>query len=113
MTPERWRKIKEIFQVALDLPPADRAAYLRETCAGNQEVMAEVESLLASVDDAGAFLSEPAAAYVPGALDDYSADGNIGPRIGPYQVVREIGQGGMGTVYLAERIGEFQYSPAF
>ncbi len=111
MTPERWRQIKQIFQAAFELPSQARSAYVREACAGDAELRAEVESLLLSVEEEE-FLSGVAAAYVPGALADDAADRNIGRRIGAYQIVRQIGEGGMGAVYLAERAGEFQQQAA-
>ena len=110
MTPERWRQIKEIFQAAFELPPGERSAYVQQACAGDAELRAEVESLLLSVEEEE-FLSG-AAAYVPEALADEAWDRNIGRRIGAYRIVRQIGEGGMGAVYLAERAGEFQQRAA-
>ena len=111
MTPERWRQIKQVFQAAFDLSPGERPPYVRQACAGDDDLRAEVESLLASVE-AEEFLSGAAAAYVPDALADEAWDRNIGQRIGAYQLVRQIGEGGMGAVYLAERAGEFQQQAA-
>ena len=113
MTPERWQKIEELFQAALDLPPGDRHAFVVEACADDAELCAEVEKLLAQHDDAGDFIEEPAIVEsgsrslasaqdtLPTAdgLDDYV----VGRRVGAYRVVRELGRGGMGAVYLAER----------
>ena len=110
MTPERWRQIKEIFQAAFELPPRERSACVQQACAGDAELRAEVESLLLSVEEEE-FLSG-AAAYVPEALADEAWDRNIGRRIGAYRIVRQIGEGGMGAVYLAERAGEFQQRAA-
>jgi non-specific serine/threonine protein kinase/serine/threonine-protein kinase len=111
MTPERWLQIKRIFQAAFELPAGDRSGYLQQACAGDADLRAEVESLLASVE-AEEFLSGSAAAYVPEALADEAWDRNIGRRIGAYRIVRLIGEGGMGAVYLAERTGEFQQEAA-
>jgi len=111
MPPERWQQIKGIFQAAFELPPAERQAYVGRACAGDGELRAEVESLLASMDDAE-FLSGAAGEYVPGALGDESWDRNIGRRVGAYQMVRLIGEGGMGAVYLAERADEFRQQAA-
>lgn len=60
--------VKEILHTALEVPRADRAAYLDRTCDGNADLHCEVESLLASHDDAGTFLEEPAPP-VPSWLD--------------------------------------------
>jgi non-specific serine/threonine protein kinase/serine/threonine-protein kinase len=111
MTPERWRQIKRIFQAAFELPTGGRRAYAQQACAGDADLLAEVESLLDSVG-AEEFLSGPAAAYVPEAWADEAWDRNIGRRIGAYRIVRLIGEGGMGAVYLAERAGEFQQQAA-
>jgi non-specific serine/threonine protein kinase/serine/threonine-protein kinase len=111
MTPERWRQIKQIFQAAFELPSEARSAYVQEACAGDAELRAEVESLLLSVEEEE-FLSGVAASYVPEALAEEACDRNIGRRIGAYQIVRQIGEGGMGAVYLAERAGEFQQQAA-
>jgi eukaryotic-like serine/threonine-protein kinase len=111
MTPDRWAEVKRIFQAALDLPPAGRPAFVQAE-AGDDDVRREVESLLASEETSGEFLSDAAAQYVPGALDGLDADTNLGRRIGPWRIEREIGAGGMGAVYLAERDGEFRQHAA-
>ncbi|HZF68140.1 MAG TPA: serine/threonine-protein kinase, partial [Gemmatirosa sp.] len=105
MTPERYRQVQVVFAEAAAHATADRAAALEAACGGDAELRAEVESLLAADADAapllGATLSE-LAAVLTGAPAD-AAPGFEGRTIGPYRVVREIGRGGMGTVYLAER----------
>ena len=110
MTPERWRQIKQIFQAAAELPPEERSAYVQRACGGDGELRAEVESLLHSEEEE--FLSGAAAAYVPEAFAEEDRDRNIGRRIGAYRIVRQIGEGGMGAVYLAERTGEFHQQAA-
>ena len=104
MTPERYRQVKQIFQAALEVQPRARAAWLAEACANDDELRGEVESLLVSHDEAGEFIEVPAAAVItqPYADKDDTAS-VVGQRIGPYQIIREIGHGGMGTVYLATR----------
>jgi serine/threonine protein kinase/tetratricopeptide (TPR) repeat protein len=103
MNPERYRQVKQVFQAVLDVEPTARAAYLREACAQDEELQREVESLLASHDDAGEFIEAPA---VPARTESDTSNelpSAIGQRIGPYQILRELGHGGMGTVYLATR----------
>ncbi|MBS1807890.1 MAG: protein kinase [Acidobacteria bacterium] len=104
MTPERYRQIKQIFQAVLDIEPKERAAYLAQVCGEDVELRQEVGSLLASHEDAGEFIEIPAAAVI---TQPYAEPPNtnaaIGQRIGPYQIMRELGHGGMGTVYLATR----------
>lgn len=109
MTADRWAEVKRIFQAALDLSPADRSAFLSAE-SPDLDIRREVESLLAAEDASSDFLDTPAADYVPGALDDL--DDNLGRVIGPWRLIREIGTGGMGSVYLAERQSEFHQKAA-
>ncbi|HEX7313414.1 MAG TPA: protein kinase [Pyrinomonadaceae bacterium] len=109
MTPERWKQIEGVFDAAIDLEPAARDAYLDTACGGDAELRRQVELLIRSSDAAGSFIEEPAVAgriTEPGRLDD---EPFIGRRVGSYRLVREIGRGGMGAVYLAVRADdEFQ-----
>ena len=81
----------------------DRAAYLRVVCAGDDQLRREVESLVASHDDAQDFMSAPAANLNLMALEVSSATIPRVPRVGPYQLEKRIGRGGMGSVWLASR----------
>ncbi|HEX8175792.1 MAG TPA: protein kinase [Pyrinomonadaceae bacterium] len=105
MSSERWQQLEEIFQTALDMPPAERAAYVAEACAGDEELQRQVNELLAQNDEAGTFLDEPLYEHsgVQALADLIDDDPVIGQRIGAYKVVSQIGRGGMGAVYLAER----------
>jgi len=93
--PEQWEKIKEIFAFALEQDSSRRAEFLRQACSGDESVRAELESLLSTYDSADATGKPPRATP-----DD---EGIAGQKIGPYQVLRQIGVGGMGAVYLAVR----------
>jgi eukaryotic-like serine/threonine-protein kinase len=97
MTPERWRRLKELFGAALDRRVEERAPYLAGECAGDPELLAEVEQLLRAHAETGAFLPDPAPALGVEPAPE---------RIGPYRLVRELGHGGMGTVHLAERVDD-------
>jgi len=102
VTPERWRQIKPLFAAALDRPPAERAALLADVCAGDAALLAELESLIAAHDAAGAFLDLPPAPS-PSQVPNSPPESRVGLRIGPYEVIHELGRGGMGVVYLAAR----------
>src|SRR5947209_2563275 len=93
---------RSIFLAALEIAdPADRAAYLDRECADNAEQRGQIEDLLAAHDRSGSFMARPAhgsetVAYEP-------AEEGPGTRVGPYKLLQEIGEGGMGTVYMAEQ----------
>ncbi len=105
MTPERWAQIRRIFDGAIERPPKDRAAYLRVVCAGDDGVRREVESLLASHEDASGFLAKPAAdlGFTRVYAGEESGEYPAGFRAGPYQLEKRIGRGGMGSVWLASK----------
>src|SRR5712692_6719494 len=103
MEPERWRQIEDAFQAALDCEPERRSAFLDAACGGDQSLREEVESLLASHEKAG-FTEAPAFQDAVRLLEKNHS--LAGKRIGPYRVIREIGHGGMGAVYLAARADE-------
>src|SRR5690348_3900327 len=94
LTPERWHKVKDILQACLDTPAAQRERFLDEACAGDGAVRAEVESLLASYEEAGDFLQDSP-------LGNH--DTVVGEQCGVYQIIQKIGEGGMGVVYQAVR----------
>ena len=99
--PDRWRRLEAIFQAAADLPPADRPAFLTAQCGDDIELRNNVDSLLRSLDQTHGFIVAPlqaAAQQVAGA-----ADIQPGTHIGPYRLVKTLGEGGMGKVYLAMR----------
>lgn len=100
MTPERWQHIQNLFHAALDQAPNERATFLEEACAGDRALRSEIESLLASSEEVGSFIEGAIQGVAESVTGDQAAAGR---RIGPYQLIREIGRGGMGAVYLAER----------
>src|SRR4051794_31540169 len=93
---------EEIFHQALArTDPEERAAYLERACAGDPALRASVEALLRAGEGASGFLAGPA----PGLGPTAGAPAREGPCavIGPYKLIEPIGEGGMGTVYLAEQ----------
>lgn len=105
MTPERFRRIGELYNDALGRPVDERRRYPERECAGDEALRCEVESLLASDEQASGFLSIPAKEIAAALLRDDPAppESEIaeGQRIGSYRVIRKIGSGGMGRGYLA------------
>jgi serine/threonine protein kinase/predicted negative regulator of RcsB-dependent stress response len=105
-SPEYWAQLKELFRAAIEYEPRHRAAFLDQACAGDSALRAEIESLLTSHDHAENFIETPAFADAIQAITETTAEQIEGQRVGSYQLLREIGRGGMGTVYLAHRADE-------
>lgn len=110
---ERWQRTKEILQAVLERNTASaRAAFVRESCDGDEGLRAEVERLLAYELQAENFIEQPAGVAADllkevFAEDDERAATLAGQQIGHYKILREIGRGGMGAVYEAVRTDEF------
>ena len=102
MEPDRWRRVEAIFYEALDVATSERTAHVRATCGEDAELQLEVESLLASMVGAAESM-RTAIADAAAALATTGVASLLGKRVGAYRLVEVIGQGGMGTVYLARR----------
>ena len=102
MTLERWQQIAAVLDEALDCLPEQRSVLLERLCAADASLRAEVERLLAADQSAGLFLDAPLD-ILHELADEDDATSAAGARVGAYQIVREIGRGGMGAVFLAVR----------
>src|ERR1700730_5700553 len=100
MTRERWQKVREMFQAALDRAPEERSAFLLNACVEDESLRREVESLLAAHEKDGSFIDSPAYEAAAGMFATDS-DLTLGQEIGHYEILSTLGKGGMGEVYLA------------
>ena len=110
MTPaaDRYARAQELFDAAVDLPPKERATLLDQRCTGDSALRREVEALL-EADAQTDSLDEQPFVIPPDVFDEAADEQMAGQHFGPYEVVREIGRGGLGSVYLAVRSdGEYR-----
>lgn len=96
MTPERWQVIKDIVSSTLEMPRAEQSAYVARSCASDDELRREVESLLAA--SSGADTLPSARAAIAATAEHSILEHALGQQ---YEIVRSLGRGGMGSVYLA------------
>jgi eukaryotic-like serine/threonine-protein kinase len=102
MNTERWQKIDQMFHAALEREALERSAFLLQACAGDDALLREVQSLVNSHEKSDSFIETPAGDL---AADWVGRDQNAfaaGQQIENYRIVRELGSGGMGQVYLAD-----------
>src|SRR6516165_984102 len=96
ITAPSWIRLQELFDVAVNLPPAERASYLDEACSDDHGLRLRIDALLLSVDEDTEFSKAVGQAAASSLQSSLSA---IGDRLGPYQITGVVGRGGMGVVY--------------
>jgi eukaryotic-like serine/threonine-protein kinase len=109
MTQDSWQRVDDLLRSAIDCEPSQRASFLDEACAGDHAIRQKIEALLAADREADDFLERPAIEAGTSLTTEPPTASLVGRLIGAYRIVRELGRGGMGTVYLAERAdGQFR-----
>ena len=107
---DRFRRVDTIFDAAVDIPAGERTAFIDRECGDDQALRDEVHELVRAYHRSDSVLESPAARLAAPLLESAAAaTGPVPERIGPFRVVREIGRGGMGRVFLGERAdGQFE-----
>ena len=94
MTPERWQQVKEIFNSAIAHRPEERSSFISQACSGDEALRSEVESLLASHEQSGSFIDEPAFVEAASLLADEKQELRVGDTVGSYEILSFGGGGG-------------------
>src|SRR5215213_2145866 len=98
MNADRWHRVKEIFEAALELKPNERAKFLDEQCAGDDRTRDEVETLLSADKHAGNFAETPAIEVMARIMANNNSNMAIETSLAHYRVIERLGVGGMGEV---------------
>ncbi len=98
LSAERWAHVRELLEAALDREQGERAEFLRQACGADEQLLAEIEGLLRGLERSPSFLEEPVLQVASDAEDTL-----VGTAVGPWRLLRRIGDGGTASVYAAAR----------
>ena len=102
MNSKRWQQVKVLFNEAVALEPERRERFLSDACKNDEYLRRELEILLASFDDAESFMENPAAEDVASLIIEQGEKPKSGASVHHYEIISQIGEGGMGEVFLAK-----------
>jgi eukaryotic-like serine/threonine-protein kinase len=102
MDAKHWDQIEELFHAALAMDAGERPHYLRQACLGNGSLQKEVESLISALESSDGFMEHPAFELGMEVLRTNQTETMLGKTVAAYRVLRRLGKGGMGEVFLAQ-----------
>lgn len=101
MDTERWKRIREIFEKALEMEPEERDPWIESACSGDKRLLQSVKKMLSVQEESESLIQPPEMQKISSTIDERLGEAAVGTRVGAYEIRRVIASGGMGTVYEA------------